>query len=71
MMPQEQVLRVIKSLVDLQSQCCSVNRISTDMVPSPEDPDFLDPVVVIAYSRGDQTDQHAVRVYCDGSMSDF
>lgn len=75
MMPQEQVLRVVRSLVELISQGCSVDNISTNDVPSPEDPDFLDKVVVITYRRryeyDEEQSEHTVKVYCDGSMSDF
>lgn len=71
MMPQEQVVRVIRSLAELLSQGCSIDNISTDDVPSAEDPDFLDKVVNITYRRSGQTHCHEVNVYCDGSMSDF
>lgn len=70
-MEQAQVLRVIKSLVDLEMQGIRIRSINTEMVPDPEDPDFLDPVVVIKYQRDDQKQEHEVRVYVDGSMSDF
>ena len=70
-MERAQVLRVIKSLVDLEMQGIKIRSIKTEMVPDPEDPDFLDPVVVIKYQRDDQKQEHEVRVYVDGSMSDF
>lgn len=74
-MEQKQVLRVIQSLVDLETQGISISSISTEMVPDPDDPDFLDPVVSIKYTREhectDDEQEHEVRVYADGSMSDF
>lgn len=75
MMPKKQVFRVAKSLIDLLSNECRVDNIVTHMVPSAEDPDFLDPVVVITYRRRYEYDEdqaeHIVKVFCDGSMSDF
>lgn len=70
-----QVHRVIVSLAELYAQGISVLSINTKLVPSPEDPDFLDPVVVIKYTRPYEYDEdkteHEVRVYDDGSASDF
>ena len=70
-MHKAQVRRVIVSLAELYNQSISVHSISTKLVPSPEDPDFLDPVVVIKYQREDQDREHEVHVYVDGSASDF
>jgi len=75
MIPEKQVTRVIKSLADLLGNGCHVDSIVTNMVPDAEDPDFLDPVVVITYRRRYEYDEdqakHTVKVFCDGSMSDF
>lgn len=70
-MHKAQIRRVIVSLVELYNQGISVHDISTKLVSSPEDPDFLVPVVVIKYQRDDQDEEHEVRVYCDGAASDF
>lgn len=75
MIPEKQVLRVSKSLVDLLGNGCRIDNIATHMVPDAEDQDFLDPVVVITYRRRYEYDEdqakHTVKVFCDGSMSDF
>lgn len=74
-MRDKQLLRTITSLSSLYNNGCSVNSISTELVPSPEDPDFLDPVIVIKYTRPYEYDEkmtaHKVKVYDDGSASDF
>lgn len=75
MIPEKQVLRVAKSLVDLLGNGCRIDSIATRMVPDAEDQDFLDPVVAITYQRryehGKDQAKHTVKVFCDGSMSDF
>ena len=70
-MHKAQIHRVIVSLVELYDQGISVHSINTELVSSSEDPDFLDPVVSIKYQREDQDREHEVRVYDDGSASDF
>lgn len=73
-MRDKQLLRVITSLSSLYNKGCSVGSISTELVPSPEDLDFLDPVVIIEYIRPYEYDEklteHKVKVYDDGSASD-
>ena len=74
-MEQKQLKRVAISLAELAAQGASVKDIHIDYVPCIDDPDFLDPVVVITYRRGYEYDEdqveHTIKVYCDGSLSDF
>lgn len=74
-METKQVMRTAHALAELVENGMHVQSIKTEMVPDPEDPDFLDPIVVIKYIRKyeyeDEAEEHEVKVYWDGSMSDF
>lgn len=69
-MEQKQLKRVAISLAELAAQGISVEDIRIDHVPCADDPDFLDPVVVIKYLDA-QLRKHEIKVYYDGSLSDF
>ena len=70
-MEYQQLSRVISVLSDMVAQGIEVENITTEMAEDPLDPDFLEPVVSIKYQRSDQQTDHEIRVYYDGSMSDF
>lgn len=67
-----QIHRVIVSLAELFAQGISVHSINTEYREGlPDDVKFKEPIVSIKYQRDDQKSEHEVRVYCDGSASDF
>ena len=70
-MTPSQTKRTIIALTELYQQEIDVESITSKLVPNSEDPELVDPVVVIKYNLDGDQREHEINIYWDGSMSDF